>query len=217
MAPVAAAPADWPGDHRFTVGAAFLVAPILDASGVRDVALPAGDAWWDWWDAAAGARAGGTVVAAYDARAAGRVPLFVRAGAVVPAEVADGALGLGTAASAGRITLLVWAGGAATQVDVVEVDGSTRRVTAEPTPGGYRITRGPAAGDAMRAAVVRFVTRDDVMRAGVDGVAATEAAGRDALDATDQGWWRDATLPGVWVRLRAGAAAQVVDLHFAVR
>jgi alpha-glucosidase (family GH31 glycosyl hydrolase) len=43
--------ASWAGDYRWMVGDALLVAPILDATDARDVALPAGT-WFDWWDPA---------------------------------------------------------------------------------------------------------------------------------------------------------------------
>src|SRR5262249_19150868 len=39
----------WPGDDRYMLGDALLVAPILDATGKRDVALPAGARGGDFW------------------------------------------------------------------------------------------------------------------------------------------------------------------------
>lgn len=75
-------PATWAGDYRYTLGDAFLVAPILDASGKRDVALPAGARWIDWWTRAV--HEGGTTVAADFSADRAKVPLYVREGAVVP-------------------------------------------------------------------------------------------------------------------------------------
>ena len=57
----------WAGDYRYTLGDAFLVAPILDDTGVRDVALPAGARWYDWWASDTTPLDGGTTLAAYDA------------------------------------------------------------------------------------------------------------------------------------------------------
>jgi alpha-D-xyloside xylohydrolase len=51
------------------VGGAFLVAPVLDASGRRDVALPAGSRWYDWWDPQHAVYEGGQTMRGYDATA----------------------------------------------------------------------------------------------------------------------------------------------------
>lgn len=71
------------GDYRFLVGDAFLVAPILDASGTREVELPAGSRWYDFFDQAAPPRDGGTTVT-YDATRIDRLPIFIREGAIIP-------------------------------------------------------------------------------------------------------------------------------------
>jgi alpha-D-xyloside xylohydrolase len=88
--------ASWAGDFRFQVGDAFVVAPILDGSGRRNVALPSGARWFDWWDPTAAAIAGGTTVNDYDATNLQRIPVFVREGAIVPMQVSDAVTGLGT-------------------------------------------------------------------------------------------------------------------------
>ena len=48
MRPIGA-PETWAADYRWQLGDAFLVAPLLDATGKRSVALPAGARWYDWW------------------------------------------------------------------------------------------------------------------------------------------------------------------------
>src|SRR5690606_1529343 len=78
---------DWPGDWRFVVGDTFLVAAITSETNVRDVALPAGDDWYEWFEPGAGVRTGGTVVSDYDTVETWRLPVFVRAGAIVPMSV----------------------------------------------------------------------------------------------------------------------------------
>lgn len=78
-------------DDQFFVGKDILVAPILfpaaatGASTMRDVYLPAGSDWFVFEDAAMPAApiAGGQVLSDVDA-ALDRVPVFVRAGAIVP-------------------------------------------------------------------------------------------------------------------------------------
>ncbi|MFN7135367.1 MAG: TIM-barrel domain-containing protein, partial [Myxococcales bacterium] len=56
---------DWPGDYRYLLGEALLVAPLLDGTGRRDVALPAGARWFDWWAPAAEALEGGQTLKDY--------------------------------------------------------------------------------------------------------------------------------------------------------
>jgi alpha-glucosidase (family GH31 glycosyl hydrolase) len=77
-------PPGWQGDFRYVLGGAFLVAPILDDTGIRDVPLPAGDAWYDYWKPTADALPGGQTLKAYDASDRKILPLFVRQGSIVP-------------------------------------------------------------------------------------------------------------------------------------
>jgi len=81
-------PMDWPEDRRvrdigdqFMFGPAFLVAPITEpAAESRSVYLPAAPAWYDFWT---GKRLpGGESIEA--AAPLERIPLFVRAGSIVP-------------------------------------------------------------------------------------------------------------------------------------
>ncbi len=70
--------------YQFVVGEAFLVAPILSDTGRRNVELPAGAAWRDWWSGAV--HAGGTTLTDYDSTDQQHLPLFVREGAIVPMQ-----------------------------------------------------------------------------------------------------------------------------------
>ncbi|MGK6319548.1 TIM-barrel domain-containing protein [Sphingomonas sp. DT-204] len=79
---------DFPGDpnvaaisDQYMFGPAFLVAPVLD-QGVtgRRVYLPAGTDWYDWWTDER--HSGGQWIEA--AAPIDRIPLFVRAGSIVP-------------------------------------------------------------------------------------------------------------------------------------
>ena len=111
----------WAGDFRFVVGNALLVAPILDASGVRDVALPAGSRWADFF-ALSTLYAGGTTVKDYDARSTQRLPLFLREGAIVPLEVRDNSTGLGESDSADGLSLLLFPGSQRTSFALTDHD-----------------------------------------------------------------------------------------------
>jgi alpha-D-xyloside xylohydrolase len=79
---------DFPSDPRvatigdqYMLGPAFLVAPVTDQGATgRDVYLPAGSDWYDWWTDRR--IAGGQTVRA--AAPIVRMPMFVRAGSIVP-------------------------------------------------------------------------------------------------------------------------------------
>src|SRR5262249_12798349 len=67
-------------DDEFFVGDDLLVAPVTDAHG-RDVYLPAGT-WYDFWDEQP-VTAGGATVSRPNVPL-DRIPVFVRAGAILP-------------------------------------------------------------------------------------------------------------------------------------
>ena len=79
---------DFPGDpnvvaisDQYMFGPAFLVAPVLDQGATsRRVYLPAGTDWYDWWTNER--HPGGQWIEA--AAPIDRIPLFVRAGSIVP-------------------------------------------------------------------------------------------------------------------------------------
>jgi len=79
---------DFPGDQtaatlsdEYMFGPAFLVAPITTQGATsRRVYLPAGSDWYDWWTNQK--HAGGTWIEA--AAPIERMPIFVRAGSIVP-------------------------------------------------------------------------------------------------------------------------------------
>lgn len=83
-----ALPMDWPADEKvrdlgdqFMFGPAFLVAPVTEAGATeRSVYLPQAPAWYDFWT---GRRLGGgrTVLAGAPLE---RIPLYVRAGSIIP-------------------------------------------------------------------------------------------------------------------------------------
>ena len=200
--PVGATPAEWAGDWRYLLGDAFLVAPVFDDVGHRDVALPGGARWYDWWDASGTALEGGMMLAAVDTSNRARVPLYVREGALVPLSVRNGQTGLGSAAHEGALTLLAWPGpsesrfalhGAQGLVDLTARAGEVRLSSA---PGGawmkLRLDAAPAAG---------FKMNGEAMAAYPDKAALEEASSGSA--------------PGgghfTWLRLPASDGAVVVS------
>jgi alpha-glucosidase (family GH31 glycosyl hydrolase) len=185
--------ASWPGDYRYVLGDAFLVAPILDDTGLRDVPLPAGARWIDWWSAVV--HEGGTTLAAYDSSDRSRIPLFVKEGAVIPLEVADDSTALGTARSAGRLTVLAYPSTTRTSFKLHEVDGQLTVLSAVRDASSTTVT----LSRAPRATVARIWTEARVVT-GVAGL--SQHATRAAFEAAESGWFQDGAY--TWVRAPAG-------------
>lgn len=197
----------WPGDWRFLVGEAFLVAPILDATGVRDVALPAGARWFDWFAPEADPLEGGRVLMDY-ASATGRVPLFVREGAIIPMEVASAVTGLGDASTGEDLTVLVYPGEAPSSFTLHEPDGQIR-LAAALTEGGAEVTLGRVPRSVRlriraEAAPDRVVVREDTL---------PTLPSRQELDASRTGWWYEGSTRSLWVKLEARAAETLVSVR----
>jgi len=169
-------PATWPGDYRYTLGDAFLVAPLLDATGKRNVTLPAGARWYDWWSTAI-AEGGATVPADYAADRI-KLPLWVREGAIVPMDVDGDLLGLGDATSKGARTILVYPGATKTSFAEVFADGTTSVIEAEARPTGWTVS----LADAKVPVILRV--RSETAPASVTGPGVTstyDAARRVAV------------------------------------
>lgn len=130
-------PATWAGDYRFFVGDALFVAPIIGPAGspnptTRDITFPGSGSYYDWWDEGTGTIQGGITVRAYASAAArGRVPLFVREGAIVPLAVAEDTTDFGTAASKGQLTILVFPGADPSTFVLHEEDGMNTTIGAK--------------------------------------------------------------------------------------
>jgi alpha-glucosidase (family GH31 glycosyl hydrolase) len=191
----------WPGDYRYLLGEAFLVAPVLDASGLRDVELPEGARYYDFWAPAADPLDGGQVLAGYDATAIERIPLFVREGAIVPLAVRDGVTNLGTPASAGSLTVLVYPG-AASEFSLRDEDDAETIVSAVRIGPGARID----ISRTLRTTLLRVRADAPATAVTIDAAPATEHATRDAFDAAASGWFAEPSTRSVWVKLPAGGA-----------
>jgi len=131
-------PATWPGDYRYELGNAFLVAPLLDATGKRAVALPAGARWYDWWTTSVSE--GGTTVQADFAADRLKMPLWVREGAIIPVDIENDVLGLGAADSKGARTILAWPSTTASSFVVHEADGTQPKIDLQALATGWSVT-----------------------------------------------------------------------------
>lgn len=193
--------ASWAGDYRYMLGDALLVAPILDASGTRDVALPSGARFLDWWKLEGDWLDGGQILKGVAQPDRARIPLYVREGAILPLEVGSDVTGLGTAAHAGRSTLLVFPAAKATSFELFDADGKTTSLGAG--PGKLELSR--------RTRKVLARVRLEAAPAGVtlDGAKLDAASSRKDLETRASGWFYDAPARALWVSLPEGGAAKV--------
>ena len=188
----------WQDDWRYLVGEAFLVAPLLTSGSERDVELPAGERWYDWWSPGGEAIEGGTTLPGH---AVGsdrkRIPIFVREGAIVPLHVESDVNGLGTAASAGFLTVLAWPAAEASSFRLrEEPDDAITTIGAQRTASEASITFAPA----RTSVIVRARAESAPASVEADGSALTLRADRAALDAASEGYWYDPSERALWVK-----------------
>jgi alpha-glucosidase (family GH31 glycosyl hydrolase) len=124
-------PASWPGDYRYTLGDALLVAPLLDASGKRSVALPAGSRWFDLWTGAA--LDGGTTTTADFSADRQKLPVYIREGAIIPMNVEDDVTAFGDAGSKGALTVVVFPSAGGSTFPLREDDDAVTTLDAKQT------------------------------------------------------------------------------------
>ncbi len=200
------AEASWPGDYRYTLGDAFLVAPLLDGTGKRDVVLPAGHRYYDFFDLAKPAVDGGTTLTGFAVADQSKLPLFIQSGAIVPLEVGEDTTGLGSAASAGKLTVLVFPDLAETSFILHEEDDVATTIKAiASAASGFSVTLSRA-------------TRPTILRVRYDSPAAIQIAGQPAqkhdtvaaFEAAASGWFIDAPTHMVWVKVPAAQGSIAV-------
>jgi alpha-D-xyloside xylohydrolase len=197
---------DWAGDYRYQLGDALLVAPVLDATGKRDVALPTGARYYDWWAPDAAPEDGGKTLPMVDASMSVRFPLFVRSGAILPIEDADEITGLGTKAAAGKLTLLVYPDAKASTFKLHDTDDAVTQIDASVKGAGFSVSLARVLRDTLVRA--RAETAPSAVK--VDGAAVPKLADRAAFDAAASGWFYEPTTRSAWVRLPAGAGMHTV-------
>lgn len=187
----------WPGDYRFELGNAFLVAPILDATGQRDVALPQGARWLDWWSPALPAHEGGTLLASYDTVSTARIPIFLRDGAIVPMNVEDATTGMGTAASAGHLTVLVVPPSAGqSSFALHEEDETVTDIGVSSAGAGVAMT----LSKALQPTILRVQL--PASPSAVDaGSPLSQHTDRAQFDAAAAGWLWDEAAGAVWIKV----------------
>jgi alpha-glucosidase (family GH31 glycosyl hydrolase) len=188
----------WPSDYRYMLGDALLVAPILDSTGKRDVALPAGT----WFDFFTGERVTGGAAVTRDYSADRlHIPLFVKEGAIVPMNADGDALGFRP--HAGALSLLVWPSATQTAFALHDTDDAVTKLTAVQTA----TTDTVISSRATQPVVARI--RDDraPTAVSVNGAALASVASEAALAGAASGYFYDATSKTIVVKTGASAAA----------
>jgi alpha-D-xyloside xylohydrolase len=123
------------------VGEAYLVAPVIAAGDRRDVALPAGSGWYDWYSQER--HEGGTTLAGYALTDRRRIPIFVREGAILPLRLDRRALGLGTEASHDQDGVMLYPGASETTFARHDEDGVITTITSRTGSVTFSRVRAP--------------------------------------------------------------------------
>jgi len=179
----------WAGDYRYTLGDALLVAPILDATGKRGVVLPAGAKYYDYWTPAADPLDGGTTVKVDHSADLQKIPLYFRSGGIIPMYVTDEVTGFGTAASADKLTLLVFPGTPATSFVLHDSDDATTQIQASALANGSSVN----ISRTLVETLVRIRVEVKPTSVAVNGSMAVEHPDRLTFDMSSSGYYHDAS------------------------
>jgi alpha-D-xyloside xylohydrolase len=202
----AADPSMLVGDDRYLLGSAILVAPILDDTGVRQVALPAGANYYDFWNPGAAPLAGGTTVNADFSKNHLGIPVYFRSGAIVPMVIEDDVTIFGDGTSKGLLTLVVYPAATSSSFTLHEQDDSTTVITASTSGTGFEID----LARAVTSTILRVRQESAPASIRVNGAVLTAQPTKLAFDVATTGFFYDATAKTAWVKIAAGGAQKVV-------
>ena len=211
---------DFPGDpmvadlwDEFLLGHDLLVAPLWqNGSRSRSVYLPEGT-WIDYWDPSQ--RIDGPLTVTADAPL-DRLPLYVRAGGILPLEVNSSVTGNGSAASAGRLTIDGYPSGASS-LTLHEAEGQTVFTLLETQCAGascVRLQIGRSSSDGLqdkeRGFIVRLLTEAPT-RVTLDGRVIPGADSFAAWELVQTGWFYDPATGRLWAKFSSADAAVTVE------
>ncbi|MBA2448692.1 MAG: hypothetical protein H0V51_11770, partial [Chloroflexi bacterium] len=181
--------------RQYTLGEDLLVAPIVTRDNERDVALPAGARWHDYWNddrVVSGpeiVRHGGSVQ---------RMPLFIRAGAIIPMQVDDSETGHGGPASREHLTLLVYPDGESERTYHPDHDRALT-LRARSDGGGVTLETSPASERyVLRIKAPSAPSEVTLDRGSLQTL--TPLPTWDAFEAAPEGWYYDGVRRYLWAR-----------------
>lgn len=201
--------AAWAGDYRYTLGDAFLVAPILDATGKRDVVLPAGAKYYDHWMQDSNPVDGGMTVTTDHSMDLQKVPLYFRSGAIIPMHVSDDVTGFGTAASKGKLTVVIFPETTETAFTLHDTDDATTQITSSLSGAASTTT----LSRTLVTTLVRIRAEAKPTMVKVNGTNVSELADRAAFDTSSSGYYHEPTTRSVWVKLAASAQETAINVQ----
>jgi len=204
-------------ETQFMLGSNYLMAPVSTSSSVRNgIVLPAGSQWVDYWSGAV--HQGGQVLNGYNAPLE-KLPIFVRAGAVVPqGEIARNA---SLVPEDSPITVDVYPSGSSS-FSMNEDDKVTREyrngktskqefTVAAPVKNGgdVTVTIGKRDGDYAGKAATRpyklaVHSGSQPTAVTVGATTLTKLADASAFETAATGWYFDAADAGGTVHVKAG-------------
>jgi alpha-glucosidase (family GH31 glycosyl hydrolase) len=188
--------------RQYLLGDDLFVAPIVTSEDERDVALPAGSRWHDYWNDDS-VVAGGAVVR--HRAAPDRMPLFIRAGAIVPMQVADGETGHGSPGSAGHLTLLLYPDGDTTRTYYPDAERSVE-LRSRRDGDGVAIEIGRQTERYVLRIKESTAPAEVTIDRGGDERALPSLPTRDAFDGAVEGWHYDSAGKYLWARFATADA-----------
>jgi len=193
---------------EFLLGRDLLFAPLWrDGDRSRDVYLPAGT-WIDYWEPARQLNGPTTITA--DAPL-DRIPLYVRAGGILPLSVSSSITGNGSEAlSSSRLTLDLYPSGASSLTLHEETGDSVFTLAGQPCEGGTCVELDITA--PPRSYVARVLT-DNVRGVTLDGEVLEPAGSFAALELAESGWYADGVNERVWVKFATNTSAARLQLQ----
>jgi alpha-glucosidase (family GH31 glycosyl hydrolase) len=192
---------------QYRLGEDLLVAPILTREDRRQVELPAGSRWYDYWDDSEAIPGGDSIQ--YDDEDLAKMPLYIRAGAIIPMEVSDGETGHGGVGSAGALTLLLYPEGASRRTVRVGADRELAVETSR-TDNEVMVSVGPSP-DRLILRIKQTARPEDVTveRNSIIGPL-PEVTTINQPDHPEVGWSYDADRGYLWVQLLPSDSDAVV-------
>jgi alpha-glucosidase (family GH31 glycosyl hydrolase) len=182
--------------RQYMLGGDLLVAPIVSRRSERDINLPPGTSWRDYWLEDHVLQ--GPMVLRYEAPIE-RAPLFIRAGAMIPMQVDDPETGHGGRGSAGHLTLLVYPDGQSTRTYYPDAERALV-LRSQREAGSVTVEIGPQTERYVLR--VKEPSSPSAVRLVRGGVETTPAAlpSWEAFDQAAEGWWYEASRGQLWVR-----------------
>jgi len=195
----------WAGDYRYLLGDSILVAPILDATGRRDVALPIGR-WFDWWDLGRDPHPGETTLSNVDSTDLLRIPVYLREGSIIPLRVDHPVINFGRPGSA--LTLLVIPRAMSPTRFRLHEGAAPAEITATVMNSGVDVTLPRSTTGYVVGVRVASVPTG----ANAGSRALPTVANRAALDAATEGWFYEPARKLAWLRVAGDAGSVRVAL-----